>query len=348
VTDELQEAESSPSPKTTMAKIDGSSAAAILLMLLDECDAAAILKHLDPAEIRTLGKAMYSTSTADELQIDTALGQFVTSSHSVSKLASGAEPRIRKVMHEALGNVRADNILAAIAPQSSAAALDIVRWMEVPVIARILANEHPQVGAIILAVLTPQAAADALQGLDDEHQTDLVMRAARLTSVAGDAIADLELILSNASGVQGALPKLNLGGAIDAAKIINSLPKANMDRVLRNMRKQDKRLGQAIEDEMFIFDNLNALDAKSLGTVLRAVDSSILAMALKGADPALAEKMLGSMSARAADSIRDDMAESGLVKRSDVEDAQKTIIAVARKLSDSGEIMLDAKGNDYV
>ncbi len=348
MTDALQDADTTPEPKTAAVKIDGSSAAAILLMLLDESDAAAILKHLDPAEIRTLGKAMYFTSSADEAQIETALSQFVTSSHSVSKLASGAEPHIRKMMHAALGNVRADNILAAIAPQSSAAALDIVRWMEVPLITRILASEHPQVGAIILAVLTPQVAADVLQGLDDMHQTDLVMRAARLTSVAGDAIADLELILANASGGAGSLPKLNLGGAGEAAKIINNLPKANMERVLRNMRKQDKLLGQSIEDEMFIFGNLNALDAKSLGTVLRAVDANVLAMALKGADPALAEKMLASMSARAADSIRDDMAESGLVKRSDVEDAQKTIIAVARKLSDSGEIMMGAKGNDYV
>jgi flagellar motor switch protein FliG len=329
-------------------KIEGSAAAAILLMLLDESDAAAILKHLDPTEIRALGKAMFATSSASEAQIDNALGRFVKSSQSVSSLASGAEPRIRKVMHEALGNVRADNILASIAPQSSAAALDILRWMDVPVIAKILSTEHPQVGAIILSVLTPPVAAEVLEGFDDAHQADLVMRAARLSSVSGDAIADLEAIMANATGGMSALPKMTFGGTSEAAKIFNNMKKGNMERVLKSVRKQDKRLGQEIEDEMFIFDNLNSLDAKGLGTVLRSVDASVLALALKGASPELSEKMLGAMSARAAESIRDDMAESGLVKRAEVDEAQKSIIAVARKLSDAGEIMMGSKGEDYV
>jgi flagellar motor switch protein FliG len=331
-----------------LAKIEGSAAAAILLMLLEESDAAAILKHLDPAEIRALGKSMFATSAASEVQIDNALGRFVKSSRSVSALASGAEPRIRKVMHEALGNVRADNILASIAPQSSAAALDILRWMDVPVIAKILAVEHPQVGAIILSVLTPQVAAEVLEGFDDARQADLLMRAARLASVSGDAIADLEAIIAGANDCVSALPKLTLGGASEAAKIVNNMKKGNMERILKSVRKQDKQLGQEIEDEMFIFDNLNSLDAKGLGSVLRSVDASVLALALKGASPELAEKMLGAMSARAAESIRDDMAESGLVKRAEVDEAQKSIITVARKLSDAGEIMLGSKGDDYV
>ncbi len=260
----------------------------------------------------------------------------------------GAEPRIRRVMSEALGNVRADNILAAIAPQSSAGALDILRWMEIPVIAGILGTEHPQVGAILLSVLTPAIAAQVLDQLSDDEQADLVTRAARLTSVSSDAIADIEAILKRACDTKNDKPKMKLGGKSDVAKIVNSMKRPSSERMLRSVKKKDKQLAQDIEEEMFIFDNLLDLDAKSLGTVLRSVESSDLGLALKGANAAMVDTMLASMSARAAETIRDDMAERGLVKRAEVEEAQRTIIGIARKLAAEGAIMMGSKGDDYV
>jgi flagellar motor switch protein FliG len=328
--------------------IDGAAAAAILLMLLEENEAAAILKHFEPDEVMTLGRAMFASAGASEDQIEGALERFVSGSRSVSTLAVRAEPRIRSVIHQALGNIRADNILAEIAPQSSAAALDTLRWMEVPTITHILASEHPQVGAIILAVLTPEVAGVVLEQLDEAAQSDLVVRAARLSSVPAEAIADLEVILDRAIAIKAGKPKIKLGGTSEAARIVNSLKKPTSERVLRTIKKRDKQLGQDIEEEMFIFDNLLELDAKSLGAVLRSVDASALGLALKGASEALVDKMLGSMSARAAQSIRDDMADRGLVKRAEVEEAQKAIIAEARKLAEAGEITLGAKGDDYV
>ena len=328
--------------------IDGAAAAAILLMLLDESKAAAILKHLEPDDVHRLGKAMFNAADATEQQVECALDRFVVSSRNVSALAVGAEPRIRKVMHEALGNVRADNVLASVAPRSSVGALDMLRWMEAPVIQHILRAEHPQVGAIILSVLTPEVAGAALEGLDEAAQTELLLRAAKLESVSGDAIADLEIILRNASDLKTSAPDMKCGGKYDVAKIVNNMNKASGERVLRAVKKQDKLLGQAIEEEMFVFDNLMALDTKSLGAVMRMVDASVLSLALKGAGDGLIAKMLASMSARAAESIQDEMAEGGLVKRAEVEEAQKAIIAIARKLADEGTIMLGPQGDDYV
>lgn len=328
--------------------LDGAAAAAILLMLLDESEAAAILKHFEPDEVHRLGKAMFDAAQASEVQVETALDRFVIGSRTVSNLAVGAEPRIRKVMNEALGNVRADNVLAAVAPRSCVGALDILRWMETPVIQHILRSEHPQVGAIILSVLTPEIAGAALEGLDEAVQTDLLLRAARLESIPGDAIADLEEILRRASDIKANAPEMKLGGKYDVAKIVNNMKKQSGERVLRAVKKKDKLLGQAIEEEMFVFDNLMALDTKSLGTVMRSVDAAMLGLALKGAGDGLVAKMLASMSARAAESIRDEMAESGLVKRAEVEEAQKAIIAVARKLAAEGAIMMGDAGDDYV
>ncbi|MBU0825064.1 MAG: flagellar motor switch protein FliG [Alphaproteobacteria bacterium] len=328
--------------------IEGSAAAAILLMLLDENEAATILKHLDPDEVRQLAKSMFDTANASEKQIGQALDRFVVRSRDVSALAIGADVRIRTVMNQAVGNVRADNILAAVAPQRSAASLEILRWMDVEAISGLLAQEHPQVGALILSVLVPDVAARAIETLDEILQADLVLRAAMLTSVPAAAIEDLESVLASANVDGQRVAKQAIGGPSDVAKIMKKMPKSLSERTIRALKKTDKALAQAIEEEMFIFENLRDLDKKSLSAVLRSVDAAQLAVALKGADEEMVELCLATMSQRAAETIRDEMAEMTMVKRADVDDAQKSVMTIVRQMTASGEIMIAGGGDDYV
>ena len=328
--------------------IEGSAAAAILLMLLDENEAATILKHLDPDEVRQLAKSMFDTANASEKQIGQALDRFVVRSRDVSALAIGADVRIRTVMNQAVGNVRADNILAAVAPQRSAASLEILRWMDVEAISGLLAQEHPQVGALILSVLVPDVAARAIETLDEILQADLVLRAAMLTSVPAAAIEDLESVLASANVDGQRVAKQAIGGPSDVAKIMKKMPKSLSERTIRALKKTDKALAQAIEEEMFIFENLRDLDKKSLSAVLRSVDAAQLAVALKGADEEMVDLCLATMSQRASETIRDEMAEMTMVKRADVDDAQKSIMTIVRQMAASGEIMIAGGGDDYV
>jgi len=328
--------------------LEGSSAAAILLMLLEEDEAATILKHLDADEVRQLAKSMFDSANASEGQIDQALDQFVSQSRGVSALAVGADTRIRTVIHQAVGNVRADNILAAVAPQSSAASLEMLRWMDVDAISALLANEHPQVGALILSVLVPDVAARAIETLDEALQSELVLRAAQLTAVPAAAIEDLEAVLAAANVGGQRVAKQPIGGPSDVAKIMKKMPKQLSERTIRALKKQDKFLAQTIEEEMFIFENLRDLDAKSLGTVLRSVDAAQLAIALKGTDADMVDRCLATMSKRASETIRDEMTEMTMVKRVDVDEAQKAIMQVVRQMASSGEIMIAGAGDDYV
>lgn len=331
-----------------MPAIEGSAAAAILLMLLDESEAATILKQLGPEEVRQLAKAMFDTANASEQQIGQALDRFVTRSRDVSALAIGADIRIRTVMNEAVGNVRADNILAAVAPQRSAASLEMLRWMDVDAISGLLASEHPQVGALILSVLVPDVAARAIETLDEVLQADLVLRAAMLTSVPAAAIEDLEAVLASANVDGQRVAKQAIGGPSDVAKIMKKMPKQLSERTLRSLKKHDRVLAQTIEEEMFIFENLRDLDKKSLSAVLRSVDAAQLAIALKGADEEMVDMCLATMSQRAAETIRDEMAEMTMVKRADVDDAQKSVMQVVRQMAAAGEIMIAGGGDDYV
>lgn len=334
-------------PKTKPG-LEGSAAAAILLMLLDESEAATILKHLDPDEVRQLAKAMFDTANASENQIEQALEQFVMRSRNVSALAIGADMRIRTVINQAVGNVRADNILSAVAPQSSAASLEMLRWMDVEAISALLASEHPQVGALILSVLVPEIAARAIETLDEVLQADLVLRAAQLIAVRAAAIEDLESVLASANIGGQRVAKQPMGGPGDVAKIMKKMPKQLSERTIRALRKQDKALAQAIEEEMFIFENLRDLDKKSLGTVLRGVDAAQLAIALKGTDEDMVDLCLSTMSKRASETIRDEMTEMTMVKRVDVDEAQKAIMQVVRQMAADGEIILAGGNDDYV
>ena len=331
-----------------MPAIEGSAAAAILLMLLDESEAATILKQLDPDEVRQLAKAMFDTANASEQQIGQALDRFVTRSRDVSALAIGADTRIRTVINEAVGNVRADNILAAVAPQRSAASLEMLRWMDVEAISGLLASEHPQVGALILSVLVPDVAARAIETLDELLQADLVLRAAMLTSVPAAAIEDLESVLASANVDGQRVAKQAIGGPSDVAKIMKKMPKQLSERTLRSLKKHDRILAQTIEEEMFIFENLRDLDKKSLSSVLRSVDAAQLAIALKGADEDMVDMCLATMSQRAAETIRDEMDEMTMVKRADVDDAQKSVMQIVRQMAAAGEIMIAGGGDDYV
>lgn len=331
-----------------IARVAGDTAAAILLTLLGEAEAATILGALNPDEARRIGIAMLGVAQSSAADVEVALEMFVDRSRATTGLGIDAAPRVRSVFTAALGNVRAENILTEIAPQSSSGVLEKLRWMPVDAVAAALAGEHPQVGALILACLTPEVAAKALASFDEELQSDLIYRAASLRSVNAGALSDLEALLETyvRNGKSGSSVKI--GGRSEAAKIVTSLPKGNDQRVLKRLKKRDKVLGQEIEDDMFLFDDLAALDTKGLGTLLRAVDTQLLTLALRGAAAATVDKMLGCLSARAAATIRDEMAESAPAKRAEVEVAQKEVAAMARRMAEDGDINLGGKNNDYV
>jgi flagellar motor switch protein FliG len=291
---------------------------------------------------------MFKVADADEATIEAALDMFVDRCRATSALSVGVEPHVRSVLTHALGNVRASNILTEIAPRSSAAALDMLRWMEVETIASILKREHAQVGALILAVLTPETAAKALAGFDEQSQADLLARAARLTKVRREAIEDLESVLAEYADNVSAMPPLKIGGTSDAAQIVNRMRRADGQRVINSIKQTDEALALAIERQMLVFEDLSALDNKSLGAVLRSIESAVLSRALRGAPPQLLEQMLGCMSSRAAETIRDEITDSPPAKRSEVEDAQRAILDAARKLADAGEIQLGGGDDEYV
>lgn len=330
------------------AATKGSEAAAILLMLLAEEEAAQVLSRLEPDEVQHLGGAMFSVADVSEVQVNTVFDLFVEQARARTTIGFGADVQIRAMMEKALGNERAENVLARITPATRSTALDALKWMEPRTIASLIEPEHPQIAAIVLAHLDPPIAADVLQLLDEHVQPDLIYRVATLGPVTTEALEDLETMLLKGTHRVNTGTSTKRGGATEAAKIVNNARTSAEQRIIRALSKLDKSLARTIEDEMFIFDNLMAVDDKSLGTLMRSVENDILVVALKGAEPRLRDKILGTMSSRAAQTIQDEMQDRGPIRLAEVQDAQKEILAIARRLASEGTINLGGKDDDYV
>ena len=328
---------------------NGSAAAAIFLMTLGDAEAAEILSHLEPTEVQQLGSAMFDVADVTEVQVENVFDLFMTKARARTTIGFGAAPRIRAVMEHALGQERAETVLARITPATRSRALDALRWMDARTIAAICEAEHPQIAALVLAHLEPPIAADVLQLLPHDRQPDIIYRVARLETVTSEAIDELEEILAReATKVASAAPATVRGGATEAAKIMTNTKGGTDQRIIRTLSKVDKALAQKIEDEMFVFDDLAKLNSKNLAALMQNIDGELLAPALKGADPALREKMLASMSSRAADTVRDEIEERGPMRLAEVLEAQKQVLVIARRLADAGTIQLGGKGEDYV
>lgn len=332
----------------TAPKLQGSAAAAVLLMLFDEDEAAEILSRLEPDEVRQLGYAMYDVADVEIDEVNEALDHFVNKAKKRTTIGYGASQHIRGAMTKALGQDRADNMLARITPPTRSNKLAVLKWLEAKEIAALIEAEHPQIMAIVLAHLDHPVAAEVLQLLPAEFQEEVIYRVATLGPVSTDALDDLEQLLIRGSPSSKPGNSSQRGGTLEAAAIMNNVRKENEVRIIKALAKRDKIIAQSIEEEMFVFDNLIDMDEKNLGALMRTIDNDVLVVALKGANDMLKGRIFGCMSARAASSIADELAERGPMRLADVIEAQKLIIATARKMAEAGTIMLSGKGNDFV
>ncbi|EHI47939.1 flagellar motor switch protein FliG [SAR116 cluster alpha proteobacterium HIMB100] len=332
--------------RTQFERLTGTQKSAILMMLLGEDEASEIIRNLSPKEVQHLGTAMYSVQGLDQETVNAVLDEFLAIIKAQTSLGMGAGNYIRNVMNKALGEDKAQSVLSRIAPSTSARPIEILDWMDARSIAELIIDEHPQIIALIISYLDSGQAADVLGLLPDGMQPEIVRRIATLQTVGPDALVELETVMQSKFKANTSLRAAKVGGVDAAARIMN-FTKQNMEqRIMKDISRNDRELMQAIQESMFVFDNLIMSDDRSLQTLLRSVDNELLVLALKGADEPLREKLFSCMSKRAAANIMDEMEALGPVRLTEVQTAQKEIINVARRMSDEGTIVLAGRGGD--
>ncbi len=328
---------------------NGTERAAILLLSLGEQEAAEVMKHMGAKDVQRIGGAMTQLQNISRQEVTEVLSQFTSTVENQTSLGVGVDAYLRKVLVGALGEDKASGVIDRILFGRSSKGLESLKWMDARAVAELIRQEHPQIIAIVLAYLDADQSAEVLAQFPEWLRSDVILRIATLDGIQPTALHELdEVIEKQFAGKQGGLKTSVIGGVKTAANILNFMDSSQEAALVDNIRKVDDPLASRIQDLMFVFDDLAEIDDRGMQEVLRAVPGERLIIAMKGADETLKEKIFKNMSQRAAEMMKDDLEARGPVRLSEVEGAQKEILAIVRKMAEAGTIQLGGKGEEYV
>jgi flagellar motor switch protein FliG len=325
-------------------EIPGTQRAAILLMSLGEQDAANLLKQLDARDVQKLGIAMAELKEVSREQMTSVLDTFIGIADGRANIASGSTDYVRRVLTQAVGKHKTELLLDRVSNGQPGQGIEALKWMEAKAVAQIISGEHPQIAAIVLSHLEPEQAAGILPLLPEEMRSEVLMRIASMNEVPQTALNELDELVEKQANAAPPAPLRRIGGARTVANILNAMERDKSGEELGKIEKSDAGMHQQIKELLFVFDNLLSVDDRGIQALLREVGSDTLAIALRGAEPDVQDKILRNMSKRAAEILKDDMEARGPVKLADVEAAQKGIVVTAQRLAEEGAISLGGKG----
>lgn len=331
-----------------ISTIPGEERAAILLLSLNEDDAAGIIRHLEPKQVQRVGSAMAKAKDLSQDKVSAVHRAFLEDIQKYTNIGMGSEDFMRNALIAALGEDKANNLVDQILLGTGSKGLDSLKWMDPRQVATIIVNEHPQIQTIVLSYLEPDQSAEILAQFSERDRLQLLMRIAHLEEVQPSALAELNEIMEKQFAGQAGAQAAKIGGLKAAADIMNYLDNSIESIAMEQMRELDEDLATQIEDLMFVFENLVEVDDQGIQKLLRDVPQDVLLKALKGADETLRDKIFKNMSKRAAELMKDDLEAMAPIKVSDVEAAQKEILAIARKMADSGELMLSGGADEFL
>jgi flagellar motor switch protein FliG len=318
--------------------------AAVLLTALPEEEAAAVLSRLDAKQVEQVSIEIARLRGVTNEQQEQVILQFAETSPELANDAGGIE-RAKNLVQKALGSKAAgtlDNIRQSIEEVPFA----FLRNVDSQNILTYVVDEHPQTIALILSHLPAPSSAAILSGLPPERQLSVVQRIAHMGQTSPDIIKEVEAGLERRMSSVMSQSFENAGGVDAVAEMLNVSDRATERTILENLAHEDPELVDEIRRLMFVFEDIGKFSNKDIQTVLKNVENSQWAMALKGASQPLREKVFANMSTRAADMLREEMQYLGAVKLSAVEQKQQEIVDVVRRLEDMGEIEVNAAGEE--
>jgi len=320
--------------------------AAILLMSIGEEEASEVFKHLTPKEVQRLGETISKMKSITRERVDGVIESFERVAASESLLVTDNNEYVKAVLRRALGEDKAGLLIDRIMQGNDVTGIESLKWMDSSSVAELLRNEHPQIVAVILVHLEFDQAGEVLKLFTERHRNEVMVRIATLDGVQPTALRDLNEVMGRVLASGERTRRSNLGGVKAAAEILNLMGAGVETAVLDFVREADTDLAQRIMDNMFTFDDVEKIDDKGIQALMKEVQSESLVVALKGATPALRDKIFRNMSTRAAETLKEDLDGRGPVRLSEVEAEQKEMLKIVRRLVDEGQIVLAGGGDE--
>lgn len=329
-----------------MASFTGPQKTAIVMLALGEKFTAEAFKRMERQEIAAVSKAMLDIDSVSREDVLDVLKEFNDAITYGAEMLIGGADQVKRMLTKALDSETAKYILDTLEIDTGPTPFQELSNVSPRILAQILRNEHPQTLALILGHLHPDQAAELLANLPSGVRAEVLMRLAKLEAVAEEMLHEVDKVLQSQLIAMGGKEGKKVGGINSVAEILNAVDRATEEEVLSEIEEESQQMADDIRNLMFVFEDIKALDDRSIRELLKDISNEELTKALKGASEDLKDKFLKNLSERAAGMIREDLEIMGPVKLSEVEGAQQNIVKTVRRLEGEGRIAISRGGGD--
>ncbi|MFC6288140.1 flagellar motor switch protein FliG [Nocardioides sp. GCM10027113] len=332
---------------STVTTSAGARKAAIVLIQLGREKAASVLAHFNEAEVELITAEIAQLEAVESGESATVLSEFHQMLRARAHILQGGLEFAQHVLEESLGKERAAEIVQRLNAVAIQLPFQFLHRADPTQLRSFIADEHPQVIALVLAHMTPEKASLVLSGLPPEQQADVAHRIAVMGRTTPEVIRNVEAILERRlSSVLQPAEISRVGGLDPLVNIINRSDRSTERQIVEGLESLDAELAEEVRSRMFMFEDIVQLDDRSVQQVLRQVDNALLALALKGTSETVREKITTNLSERAAQNLLEEVELLGPVRLAQVEEAQQGVIRTIRELEEKGEILIRRGGDD--
>lgn len=328
--------------------LSGIQKAAVLLISLGPDKSSEVIRHLGDQEIEQLTLEMANLRKVSEKQREVVIDEFHKMCIANDYIAQGGIEYAREVLERALGEQRAFDIISRLSSSLKMRPFDLVRRSDPKQLFSFIQGEHPQTIALIMTHLPSEKAAILLSSLSQEVQAEVTKRIALMGRTSPEILKEIERVLENKISNLAPTDYSSAGGIQSVVDMLNRADPGTLKTVMDVLEMDDPDLAEQIKRQMFVFEDIVLLDDRGVQLVLREVETKDLALALKGANEEVVDKIQNNMSSRAATMLKEDMRFMGPVRLREVEDAQQKIVKVIRKLEEAGAIVISRGGADEI
>lgn len=328
-------------------ELRGAAKVAVLLMSMGKDRATRVLKEMSEAEVTEVMAEVARLRNIDSHMAEGIMHEFQELADANIVTTSGGLDLARELLNDRVGLDRSDEILSRITQGRLDMPFEFLEHADMRQVLSFLQDEHPQTITLVLAHMPVERAAMVMSGLPEHLQKDVAIRIATMDRTTPDVVDHVEAVMASrlSTVLQPSGEFADVGGVGSLVDILNRSDRTTERMILEGLESLDAQLAEEVRQKMFVFEDVAALDDRSIQLVLRQIESKDLAVALKGVKPEVREKILRNMSERASQNLAEEIDLLGPVRLKTVEDAQGNIVRAVRALEESGQLVL-ARGND--
>ncbi|HEY1508661.1 MAG TPA: flagellar motor switch protein FliG [Solirubrobacteraceae bacterium] len=345
------ELEQIPSPAAPVARrvtVTGRRKAAVLLVSLGTEKAAEIFRHLREDEIESLSLEMAKLQRIEPGTAEGVLEELAATVQAYDSLTAGGVDYAREVLERALGPERALEIIGRLSTVIERRPFEFLRKTPPEQMVTFLRNESPQTIALVVANLHTTLASQVLSNLPDSDQAEIALRIARMGETLPEVVKQVEDVMRRKLDTVVQHEYSVAGGVKSLAEILNHTDRSTERNVLDSLTETDEELAVEVRRLLFVFEDIIKLDDRAIQMILREADQKDLALALRGVSDEVKDRILGNMSERGAQMLREEMEFQPPQRKRVVEEAQGRIVAIVRKLEEAGALVLSRGEEDAV